>query len=272
VTGLLIWAAGGAAQHSLELQFQCSTITLDSITTDRVRIGVPLTLAASKAILIRQLNFESMRINDLPIYIEPVEETLRLEPYKPLTLRPLQVVIYREDLLDTTVLKHLLERDTVNIRGIAYADAPLPFAAHVLLMTTQSRFAVPIAFDVRLDGTREKLSRVAALAALESVSKVVSATQPILGQADLRSGWQRDAENKYAKALFLVRAEYTVRDQHGESVAAIRTGVGFRTSGKNPHLRRTAAAMVIRPIYSRSNCQTHTIYRSKQIRTNAFSI
>jgi hypothetical protein len=215
----------GAGQFSLSLEKAVVT----GVTQSFLELSFPATARSPVTVRLREVAFDGVTANGLPVYIQPVLRPQRLEAGRPTGLADLlRVRMYYRDIADLGPLRALLRSGHVEVQGQARATLELSLPARLLLFMNRARVDTRFRYQLPLE---VKLPGVAAQAALEALDWSESAASPV------REAWQsararfserrRTVEREWLPRLFVLRSSCTLRDRAGRTATleTVRCGL-----------------------------------------------
>ena len=207
-------------------------VSLADVAQDHLQLSFSLTLLADRDVAVRQIAFDNVRLNDVPLYVAPVEQRLSLKANEAQQIgAPLRLSLYFRDLDTVRPLQTLLLDKRVSADGTVYLDAELSPLVKLLLLGRRVRVPVTVHQEVQLnvpDNTLLQSIMPRALGAAElAVSALSSLKEGVLRRT---SGWRDELWRDFAPSLLLTYVRFTVRTKSGERIPFEFTGTGYRIS------------------------------------------
>jgi hypothetical protein len=234
-----LWAAPQSPAAPSDGAIEIDKIELLDVGMERVRLAVYPVVVPYQDAELAGITFFGLRLNDIPIFIPPVAETMRMQVGHRFHLRqPLQVSIYYRDLSSLQPLIQLVRNGKLRLEGNAVFEARLSLLPSLLLLSRTAR--APMRFEVEVPVTLpgNLLTQAAALKALELVEPGSRmARDKIVGLLDSTEARQA-IMNRYGKSLFFALAHYELTDRDGKRHPMQISGMAFRVDSRRLVLPR----------------------------------
>jgi hypothetical protein len=226
-TGLTQKAANGPS-----VAITVEKISVVDLAQDHIELSFLLTFLTDMDVSVRQVTFDNVRLNNLPLYVAPVGERFSLKSSESKSLEdPLKVTLFFRDLESVTPLQSALQNRRVTLEGTAYLDGELPALVKLLLLGRRVRVPVSFRQDIPLNipesGLLQSLAGRALSLAGASVNALSSLTEGLMRRT---SAWRDELWKDYAPSLLLGYVHFALRGPKGERLEYEFTGTGYRIS------------------------------------------
>jgi len=236
----VLWAApqqppADSADGAIEID----RIELSDVGMERVRLAVYPVVVPYQDAELAGITFFGLRLNDIPIFIPPVAETMLLQVGHRFRLRqPLQVSIYYRDLGSLDPLIQLVRNGKLRLEGNAVFEAKLALVPSLLLGSRTARAPMKFSVEVPVTLPGNRLTQAAALQALELVEPGSRmARDKIVSLLDSTESRQAIME-RYGKGVFFALARYALVDHDGKRYPLQLSGIAFRVDPRRLVLPR----------------------------------
>jgi hypothetical protein len=223
-------ALAAAAPPSVDAQLERMTVA--DLARDHLRVALSFALVSRNDLTVRQITFESLRVNGIPFYAAPWTDRLQLLAKQRFEMpQPLQLTIYYRDADSLKPLMELAEQNKAHVEGTLYLDVELKALQKFFLMTGKARVPVSFAMDVPVEipgGTLARSGAVRVLAAADIALESAKDKADSMLNAGLR--WRGQLSREYAPAMLLAQSRFLLSGPHGDQVAFACTGPGFRVA------------------------------------------
>jgi hypothetical protein len=223
-------ALAAAAPPSVDAQLQKMTVV--DLARDHLRLALSLALLSRNDLTVRQITFESLRVNGIPFYAAPLTDRLQLPAKQRFEMpQPLQLTLYYRDADSLKPLTELAEQGKAHVEGTLYLDVELKALQKFFLMTGKAHVPVSIAMDVPVDipgGAFARAGAVRVLAAADIVFQSAKDKADSILNTGLR--WRGQLSREYAPAMLLAQTRFMLSGPHGDQVVFACTGPGFRVA------------------------------------------
>jgi hypothetical protein len=235
-----LWAAPqqppvDSADGAIEIE----KIELADVGMERVRLAVYPVVVPFQDAELAGITFFGLRLNDIPIFIPPVSETMLMQVGHRFRLRqPLQVSIYYRDLASLDPIVQLVRNGKLRLEGNAVFEAKLSLLPSLFLRSRTAR--APMRFQVEVPVTLpgNRLTQAAALKILEFVEPGSRlARDKIVALLDSTESRQSVLEH-YGKGVFFAMARYSLVDRDGKRFPLQVNGLAFRVDPRRLMLPR----------------------------------
>jgi len=234
-----LWAAPQAPPASSDGAIEIEKIELLDVGMERVRLAVYPVVVPYQDAELAGITFFGLKLNDIPIFIPPVTETMRMQVGHRFQLRqPLQVSIYYRDLSSLGPLVQLVRSGKLHLEGNAVFEARLALLPSLLLRSRTARAPMKFSVEVPVTLPGNRLTQAAALQVLQLVepgSRV--ARDKIVALIDSTESRQAIMEH-YGKGLFFALARYSLVDHDGKRYPLQVSGIAFRVDARRVILPR----------------------------------
>lgn len=216
---------------TVPVKIEIDKVSLVAVSSEGIQLSVWLSMTASQGAKARQLSFENVRLNGMPIYVAPVTTPLILRKEQRIPFPLPDVNVYYRDLASLNPLARMLSEGQIHLDGTVRADLELQWFTRLILSASNVRLAVNFDQAVRLDLPGGEIMRKGAISAVEAAGKVIETARSGLktGLA-LNSPWYRKLWRESVPKLLLAQARLTLGNGAGAAVFLECTGVGFRIS------------------------------------------
>jgi hypothetical protein len=235
-----LWAAPQAPPNtSADGAIEVDKIELSDVGMERVRLAVYPVVVPYQDAELAGITFFGLRLNDIPIFIPPVAETMLLQVGHRFHLRqPLQVSIYYRDLSSLQPVVELVRNGKLRLEGNAVFEARLALLPSLLLRSRTARAPVKFSVEVPVTLPGNRLTQAAALKALEFVEPGSRmARDKIVALLDSTESRQAIMEH-YGKGVFFALARYALTDRDGKRYPLQVGGLAFRVDPRRLVLPR----------------------------------
>lgn len=208
--------APGAAVNGIA-QVAVKSTQIAEIDANHLRIAVDLSALPSRTITLENLRLTGLRINNLPVYAQPLAEPIELIKGKETALPPLYITLQVRDITTTKPLREMIENQSVHLTGEMVAAVRMSFFEKLAMHTEHPRISLPVAQDVPVAFGATPFARQAALGALTLIdvalqgSSIAKKTVP-----GLESPWVKSLEDEANADLFTVETRFTLKDKSGQ--------------------------------------------------------
>ena len=226
-----ICAQGAANAGEPLVRIHLDSVNLSAAGTDHVRLEVRASAAVSREVKITRIRFESMTLGDIPFFMDPVDQPLRMRAGEPASLPPIPVTIYYRDLESLESLQTAVREGRVFVNGQARADLDLNLLDRVTLRQWLGRADLPIHNTIALNVPGGELGRKAAVAtigAAQGAMALAGSALNVLHRTD--ADWNQNLALRYAPAMIFAQARYSLLFNNGQRVDLSVPGLGFRIS------------------------------------------
>jgi hypothetical protein len=218
-------------------------IEFKDVSSDRVRMEVRSHVTASRKLKIKRVRFEQMRLGNLPIYLNPIEEHLELEKGAAANLPRIPVTLYFRDLDSLDPLAQAVRDGKAMVTGQARADLELNLMERVATHEKDAHADMPIGMTIPVEAPGGATGKAAALATLRAAQFALNLGGPALsGMHKSQRAWEDEMRARYAPSLVIAESRYSLRmrnnhegndhegnDKDPQADFVVR-GVGFRIS------------------------------------------
>ena len=215
-----------AAAMALEpVAVEVKSISIAEVATDRLKLRVYLGGTTAYDALLKQIAFDDVTLNGVPVFVPSISEPLRLVKGKPFESAVEATVLYR-DLPSLEPVRRMAREGKVRVSAIVRLQPELSIVQKLALRTWSPWVSAKIdrTVDVELPGG--SLGRTTALVVLAGADSVWS-----LGQRGLE--WRRErnefvarVRTEYAPRVVMITTKYRLGDGEGQW-----TGLGFHWQG-----------------------------------------
>jgi hypothetical protein len=221
-----------AAPAPPSVDAQLEKMTVADLARDHLRLALSLALLSRNDLAVRQITFESLRVNGIPFYAAPWTDRLQLLAKQRFEMpQPLQLTVYYRDADSLKPLTELAGQSKAHVEGTLYLDVELKALQKFFLMTGKARVPVSFAMDVPVEIPGGTIARAGAVRVLEAAD---IALQGARDKADsmLNAGlrWRGQLSREYAPAMLLAQSRFMLSGPHGDQVVFACTGAGFRVA------------------------------------------
>ena len=215
-------------------QIHIDSITADDLSSDRLRLVVRLTLTPFRSATVTSFSFTSMKVNDMPFYVAPLNVQLQMEKNKPVPMPDLHVTIYLRDLNSAEPIRKLLRDERAVVAGDIVAETKLNPLEQLVTHSMHPRIIVPFHQEIPVSVPGGHAGAAAALAALSLAQQFSPAASQVLGNLSVGedTDWRRDVEREQIQHLVRVRTSYTVSSGVGRSTFTMDQ-IGFWVGRSN---------------------------------------
>jgi hypothetical protein len=219
-------AAMFATAVALEpLAVEVKSIGVAEVATDRVKLSVHLGGTAGYDAVVRQIAFDGVTLNGVPVFVPSLPEPLRLVRGKPYTAAVEATVLYR-DLPSLDPVRRMVREGKVRVNATVRLQPDLSLVQKLALRTWSPWVSVKIDRTVDVEVPGGSMGRTTALVVLAGADSVWS-----LGQRGLE--WRRERDefiakvrSDYAPRVVMITTKYRLADGEGQW-----TGLGFHWEG-----------------------------------------
>lgn len=241
ITILTVWMALGGP---FGLQAQGSegvppaiVVTIDKVNVvdvaqDHLQLGVSLTLNSATDVAVREITFEGVQLNGLPVYLAPIQERIELKSKQPLQIPdPLRVSLYFRDVDSVRPLQAMISDRRVRFEGTIYFEAEIPALVRVLLFGRRVRIPVRFQQDIPVNVPESALMQSVMLRALGAASSLMGGVGSVVESALSRTAaWRDQLWREVAPRLLFGYVKFALRDRDGRQTVLEFSGTGFRVS------------------------------------------
>jgi hypothetical protein len=206
------------------------SIELKDVASDRIRLEVRSRTTASRPVKIRSVRFEQMRLQNLPIYLSPIEQRLELEKGIAATLPRIPITIYFRDLDSLDPLIQAVSDGKATVSGQARADLDLSLIERVATRERDAHADMPVEVTIPVDVPGGTFGRAAALATLRAAQYAMDLGAPVINGRRSPKPWQQEFRTRYAPALVVAESRYSLKLSDGQQTDFVVRGLGFRIS------------------------------------------
>jgi hypothetical protein len=206
-------------------------LEITGASIDRVSLSVRSELTATRNLRLKRIRFERMRIGDVPVYLEPVEQRVDLAEGAPTALPPIDVTVYFRDIASLEPLRKAVQAGQVTMTGSVRADLELSFLERLSMGDMSPAADVPLTTTVPLTVPGGVPGQSASLAALDLAAAAMAlADTPLasLGRRAAQDG--SDAAAAYLPGLLVAESRYALEQADGQRRDVQVAGLGFRIS------------------------------------------
>ena len=195
---------------------QIESVSLQSVQSDRMELLVRLGLYPERSLNIHALTFANMRVNGMPVYVDPVDGEFNLKKQQYLSLPDLQITVYFRDVLSSEPVRQIVDQQKIVISGEIDAHMKANPFEQIAMHSFRPRIVLPFTKEIPVSIPGGEIGRKAALALLDLTSQAGPAASKLLGVAfpGQDAAWRRQVEREQVQHLLLIRTSYTlVTDQ-----------------------------------------------------------
>jgi hypothetical protein len=220
--------AGSATSANGFGQITVKDTHIAEFDSSHIRIAVDLVVTPSRGATLEGLQLTSLRLNGLPVYAEPLTQSIELAQGKVIALPPVYVTARVRDLTSAAPLREMVEKQMVHVQGQVVADVKMNFFQKLAMHTEHPRILLPLTEDVPVDFGSVPFARQAALGALTVIELGIKGrTVARKNLPSLESPWIHDLETQAITNLLQVETSYVLK-QHDTSYPVILDQLGFR--------------------------------------------
>jgi hypothetical protein len=213
-------------------------IEFKDVSSDRVRMEVRSHVTASRKLKFKRVRFEQMRLENLPIYLSPIEEHLELEKGAAASLPRIPVTLYFRDLDSLDPLAQAVRDGKATVTGQARADLELNLLERVATHEKGAHADMPIGMTIPVETPGGNTGKTAALATLRAAQFALNLGGPALsGMRKSQRAWEDEMRARYAPSLVIAESRYSLRmrnnhegNNNDPQADFVVRGVGFRIS------------------------------------------
>ncbi|MEE8200773.1 MAG: hypothetical protein V3R29_06355 [Candidatus Acidoferrales bacterium] len=210
------------------LEVGVEKVAVAKVTTEQIELTLTLGLRAQKGLRLHQVTFEKLRVNELPFYVDPVLEELKLKEGEPAELA-LKLTLYYRDLDSLRPLRLLLSESRIRLEGTAYLDVKLGALHQVLTLSRRARVPVTLREELALEIPGGEPVRQAALQMRSSAAAALeTAGEAVETGLTWTSRWRRELWENYAPRVLLAYLQFGLRGKEDRVVRFECFGAGFR--------------------------------------------
>jgi hypothetical protein len=217
--------------HAPLLQISLDSVDVDSVGSDHANLSVKTSVIVGRNVTVTRIRFESMRLEDIPFFLNPVEERMELIAGRPVSLPAIPLTVYYRDLDSLQSLEAAVRRGEVLVNGHARADLDLGLMDRLAIRQWHGHSELPIHSSIPLNVPGGAVGRAAAVATIRAAQTAMTVRGSALNVwRSMQNDWTQDLNKRYAPALVLAEARYSLlRD--GQRIDMTVPGLGFRMSG-----------------------------------------
>lgn len=221
-----------SAEAAPSINVTIDKVNVEDIAQDQIQLAVSLTLQSATDVAVRQITFEGVQLNGLPLYLAPVQQRIALKSNQPFQLpEPLRVSLYFRDLDSTRPLQTLISERRVRVEGIIYLEAEVPALVRVLLLGRRVHVPIPFQQDIPVNVPEGKITQSIMLGALTMASSLIGSVGSVVESALTRTSvWRDQLWRDVAPRLLLGYTKFALRDRTGQQSVMEFTGAGLRIS------------------------------------------
>jgi hypothetical protein len=217
--------------HAPLVQVSIDSVNVDSLGSDHANLSVKTSVVVARNVTVTRVRFEGMRLAEIPVFLNPVEERMELTAGVPKALPAIPFTIYYRDLDSLQSLEPAIERGEVVVTGHARADLDLGLLDRIVVRQWNGRSDLPIRSVIPIAVPGGAVGRAAAVATLRTAEHALNMAGSALNALrGIRSDWTRDLNATYAPGLVLAEARYAVLLRDGRRIDLTVPGLGFRVS------------------------------------------
>jgi hypothetical protein len=210
-------------------------LSYDDINTERLVLKLALSVKpVDRPATVRKIYFQDIRLNNIPVHIEPFEEEFKLSKKDVVDLpAPLQCTVVFSDLDSLAPLQEIVNKDEVRITGQTFLDVKLnPLEK---LAVRAQRVVVPVQVSEKVPlqmFSGNPLLKMAATTILDTLADPASAAAVALAKEHLaKLERDRAVASLGQGSIFLLYCEFALRDpQTGVTEKFAQSGTGFVVS------------------------------------------
>jgi len=206
-------------------------VTLKDVGSDRILFDVRSHVTSSRALKIKRIRFEQMRMGNLPVYLSSVEESVTLEKGSPVTLPAIPLTIYFRDLDSLEPLEKVVREQKAVVQGNARVDLELNLLERIVGGPDVTHADAPVKVTAAVEIPGGVFGQSAALATLGAAQLALD-----LGGSGLNTlrqsqkTWESEVRTQYIPALVVAESRYALLLRNNQRVDVAIRGLGFRIS------------------------------------------
>jgi hypothetical protein len=206
-------------------------IDLKDVASDRIRLEVRSHVTATHGLKIKSVRFDLMRLSGLPIYLSPITGPLALEKGSLVVLPRIPVTLFFRDLDSLEPVAQAVREGKATVSGRARADLELTLLERLASGGSDAQVDMPIDVTIPVDVPGGTPAKTVALTALRAAQIAVSfGASAIKNVRPSQKAWQQELRTRFAPALVIAEAHYSIRLHSGEPLDFVVRGLGFRIS------------------------------------------
>ncbi len=203
---------------------------IDQMDSTHLRIAVELSTIATRTVTLENLRLTALRLNDMPVFADAIDQRIDLVKGKDTQLPPIYVTAQFRDLTSVAPLRAILESQTVHVQGQIVAGVKMSFLEKLVLHTEHPRVSLPLSEDVPVAFDSSPLAKQAALGVLTLLELGLQGSSAAVKTVPgLQAPWLHDLQHQADSSLVEVESSYALRQQD-TTYPVILDQLGFRIS------------------------------------------
>jgi hypothetical protein len=190
------------------------SISLQSVQPDRIELLARLGLIPERSLKVQVLSFSAMRVNDMPVYVSPMDGEFAMKKGEYFRLPDVRITIYYRDIASVEPVRRVVEQHKVTISGEITAKMDANPLEEIAMHSLHPRIVLPFTKEIPVLVPGGEPAGRAAMAVLDLAAQAGPAAAKLLGTVypGQDAAWRNDLANEQMKHLVLIRTNYMIVD------------------------------------------------------------
>jgi hypothetical protein len=226
-----VWAQGpplAAVSPAGVGEVQVKDARVADVDASHLKIAVDLVVKPTQTVTLENLRITGLRMNGLPLYADPLDQSLELKKGMEVSLPPVYVSVLFRDLTTVEPLRTMVDKQMAHLQGEIVAGVRMSFLQKLVLHTEHPRVSIHLSEDVPVTIGSSPLERAAALGLLSLVDAgLQGGREASKSFPELQQAWVRDLEMSAHANLVRVETRYELKKQDSD-YPVLFDQIGFR--------------------------------------------
>jgi len=124
------------------------SISLQSVQPDRIELLARLGLIPERSLKVQVLSFSAMRVNDMPVYVSPMDGEFEMKKGEYFRLPDVRITIYYRDIASVEPVRRVVEQHKVTISGEITAKMDANPLEEIAMHSLHPRIVLPFTKEI----------------------------------------------------------------------------------------------------------------------------
>jgi hypothetical protein len=192
-------------------------ISVAEIDASHARLAVETVVTARRGVNLENMRLSELRINELPVYAEPLNHPIELLVGKQTALPTIYVTIQLRDLTSTEPLRQMIDKQMAHVAGRMVADLRVGFLDKLIMHNEHPRVSLPLSQDVPVTFGTTPFARQAAIGVLTMIDFGIKGTAAVRKNLPgFESAWAHELEAEANQNLYVINSRYMLKKSDAE--------------------------------------------------------